>query len=205
MSSIQKFLHFYFYHEYFIDLILSKLYLFYQKKINKLNIGYSTRLRGLPIFSIIKGSYLSIGDNSYLISRSRNTALGVNHPVIIRTLGINASLSIGNNFSASGVTICCVNNIQIGNRVMLGANVTIIDTDFHSILPELRFSECDLVHAKSAPIVIEDDVFIGMNAIILKGVTIGCGSVISAGAIVTKDIEKSTIVGGNPATIIKKI
>ena len=205
MSSIQKILNFHLYYEYFIDLILSKLYLFYQKKINKLNIGHSARLRGLPIFSIIQGSYLSIGANSYLISRSRNTALGVNHPVIIRTLGINSSLKIGDKFSASGVTICCVNNIQIGNRVMLGANVTIVDTDFHSLDPELRFSECDLSHASSAPVVIEDDVFIGMNAIILKGVTIGCGSVISAGAIVTKDVARSTIVGGNPATLIKKI
>lgn len=138
-----------------------------------------------------------------LISRSRNTALGVNHPAVLRTLRAGSHLTIGNHFSASGITICCANKIEIGNRVMLGASVIIADTDFHSLKPELRFSRNDLENAKSSPVIIEDDVFIGMNAIILKGVKIGRGAIIAAGAVVTKDVKERTIVGGNPAKIIR--
>ena len=58
---------------------------------------------------------------------------------------------------------------------------------------------------RSAPIVIEDRAWIGFNAIILKGVTIGEGSVVAAGAVVTKDVEPYTVVAGNPARVVKRL
>lgn len=205
MNLLSKLFSIHRYNEYFIDIIFSKIYLIYLNKINNLSIGKSYKFRGMPIITMEKGSTIHIGRDVYLISRSRNTALGVYHPVVVRTLSSDSLLKIGNNFSASGVTICCADKIEIGNKVMLGANVTITDTDFHSVKPELRFSENDMKNALTAPIIIEDNVFIGMNAIILKGVRIGQGAIIAAGSIVTKDVKELSMVGGNPAKLIKVI
>jgi len=57
----------------------------------------------------------------------------------------------------------------------------------------------------SRPIKIEDDVWIGMNVLVLKGVTIGRGAIVAAGSVVTKNVEPWTVVGGNPAKLIKKL
>ena len=193
------------YYEYLIDLVFSSIYLFLMKKNKNFIVGKTYKFRGIPQITMVKGSSITIGECVYLISRSRNTALGVCHPVIIRTLSPQSNLKIGNNFSASGVTICCACKIEIGNKVMLGANVIIADTDFHSIKPDLRFSANDLKNALTAPIIIEDNVFVGMNVMILKGVKIGQGAIIAAGSIVTRDVMEFTMVGGSPAKLIKYI
>ena len=86
---------------------------------------------------------------------------------------------------------------------MLGANVTVVDTDFHSLNSAMRFSvQGEGEDAKAAPVRIGNDVFVGMNAMILKGVSVGNEAVIGAGAVVTKDVPDGAIVGGNPARII---
>lgn len=61
------------------------------------------------------------------------------------------------------------------------------------------------IYAESAPIIIEDNVWIGERAIILKGVTIGMGAIVATGAIVTKDVPPYSVVAGNPAKIVKDI
>jgi acetyltransferase-like isoleucine patch superfamily enzyme len=83
---------------------------------------------------------------------------------------------------------------------MMGANVTVADTDFHSADPVVRFSGEDLADAKDAKVAIGDDAYVGMNAMILKGVTIGRAAIIGAGAVVTRDVPDGAIVAGNPAT-----
>ena len=150
----------------------------------------------------VPGSRIRLGARAYLISRSRNTALGVSHPVILRTLRPQAELVIGDNFRASGVTLCAANRITIGHRVMMGANVTVVDTDFHAADPLVRASAEDAASARSTPVDIGDDVFVGMNAIILKGVQVGAGARIGAAAVVTRDVPAGAVVAGNPAVII---
>jgi acetyltransferase-like isoleucine patch superfamily enzyme len=103
----------------------------------------------------------------------------------------------------SGGSICVAETVTIGNRVALGANSTIADTDFHPLAADLRRQSPQ--RAKTAPVFIEDDVFIGMNSIILKGVTIGRGSVVGAGSVVSKDVPPQVIVAGNPARIVREI
>lgn len=116
----------------------------------------------------------------------------------------NAFLYIGNYSGFSGVSIYCQTEIKIGENVNCGGNVCIWDTDFHPL--EYKDRRIHNVAAiKSAAIVIGDDVFIGANSIILKGVVIGTRSIIGAGSVVTKEIPADEIWAGNPARFIRKI
>ena len=99
--------------------------------------------------------------------------------------------------------------LKIGNRVLISWNVSIFDNNSHPLNAaerHLHYLDPDAnVTIPSDPTIIEDDVWIGCNCVILKGVTIGRGSVISAGSIVTKSIPENSIVAGNPAVVIKTI
>ncbi len=87
--------------------------------------------------------------------------------------------------------------------MFIGANSTICDTDFHPLNPLER--EKAPTAGLSRPIIIEADVFIGMNVLILKGSHIGHGSVIGAGSVVSGDIPAGVIAAGNPARVIRDI
>jgi acetyltransferase-like isoleucine patch superfamily enzyme len=107
-------------------------------------------------------------------------------------------------------------SIKIGSRVFISHNVNIHDNNAHSINPKLRYQHFleimstghpreNNVDIVSQPIVIEDDVWIGFNSIVLKGVRIGKGAIIGAGSVVTKDVPEFSIVVGNPAKVVKSI
>ena len=100
----------------------------------------------------------------------------------------------------TGATIVAAERIEIGDRVFLGANATIVDTDFHPLDPQTR--RIDVLAGRHAPVLIESDVFIGMNSLILKGVQIGTGSVIGAGSVVVRDVPPGVIAAGNPAQVV---
>jgi acetyltransferase-like isoleucine patch superfamily enzyme len=146
---------------------------------------------------------MEFGSGLNLRSSIRSNPLGLNHPVILATIKQNASLITGVNFSMSGGSICAAELIEIGDNVAVGANTTIVDTDFHSLDPYLRRTKP--LEANTRPVCIEDDVFIGMSCLILKGVTIGKGSVIGAGSIVTRNIPAGVIAAGVPAVPIQEI
>jgi maltose O-acetyltransferase len=122
----------------------------------------------------------------------------------IEARNINSKITIGdgtwinNNFCA----IAEHSFINIGKRVLIGTGVEIFDSDFHGISTEDRGqSKADW----SKPVVIEDDVFLGSNVRVLKGVTIGKGSVVANSSVVVKSIPPGVIAGGNPARVIKAI
>jgi len=158
---------------------------------------------GVPIIEKHRNSKMIFGDGLQLRSTIIANPLGANHPVVLCTWNPGASLIIGNNFGMTGGTICAAESITIGNNVAVGANTTIIDTDFHPLDPQVRKAAPS--RGCTSPIVIEDDVFIGMNCLILKGVCIGRGSVIGAGSVVTRSIPAGVIAAGNPARVIKKL
>jgi acetyltransferase-like isoleucine patch superfamily enzyme len=107
----------------------------------------------------------------------------------------NATLTLGSGYVNNNMTLDCFSSIYIGNNVAISKGVTIRDSDNHSINGNARVS---------APIFIGDNVWIGLNVTILKGVHIGNGSVVAAGAVVTKDVPSNALVGGVPAKIIKE-
>ncbi|MCS6153485.1 acyltransferase [Shewanella baltica] len=131
-------------------------------------------------------------------------------------------IEIGNScFINGGTNIISRSSVIIGDFVTIAWGVTIYDHDSHSlnyldrrndIEQQLNdFTSGNFIRNKnwafvsSAPIVIKNDVWIGMNVIILKGVTIGEGAIIAAGAVVTKNVDPWTIVAGNPAKYVKSI
>jgi len=158
---------------------------------------------GLPIIQKQRSSTMQIGRNCNLRSQVRSNPLGPNHACILSTRRPDAKLIIGDDFGMTGGSIVCEEQITIGDRVTIGANTVIADTDFHPLDSTQRY-EAPLDGA-TRPIMIEDDVFIGMQCLILKGVTIGRGSVIGAGSVVTKDIPPNSIAAGNPARVLKTI
>jgi acetyltransferase-like isoleucine patch superfamily enzyme len=169
------------------------------------NIPWNTgwTIYGMPIIQKHRGSQMCFGHGLSLRSTVTSNPLGPNHPVILCTWKPDSVLEVGKNFAMTGGSICAAEKVVIGNNVVVGANCTIVDTDFHPLDPEYRSQHPQ--ESTTAPIIIEDDVFIGMNCLVLKGVTIGHGSVIGAGSVVTKDIPPGVIVGGNPARIIREI
>ena len=165
--------------------------------------GQGWHFAGRPLIRKAPGSHISAGQRLSLASRSSASSLGVNHPVVFTTHTPDSFIRIGDDVGMSGATLCSRVGITIGNRVLIGANVMIIDSNEHPLEPENRRYSQEGIQA--APIVIEDDVFIGTGAIILKGVTIGQGSVVGAGSVVIRDVPPYSVVAGNPARVVKRL
>lgn len=161
------------------------------------------RLFGLPMIQRHRRSRIEIGDHLQMRNWFSSNPLGVNHRSVLATWSENAVIRIGERAAISGASLCAQTMIQIGDRVRLGANSIIADTDFHPIAVAERLASPKA--GRSRPVIIGDDVFIGMNAIILKGVTIGNGAVIGAGSVVSSDIPAGVAAAGNPARPIREI
>jgi len=165
--------------------------------------GRGWRFYGFPIVQKHRGSHMQFGDGLQLRSTLRSNPLGVNHPVLLCTWQAGAVLQVGGNFAMTGGSIIAAERVVIGDNVNIGANTTIMDTDFHPLEVQARHE--DPQSAKTSPVIIENDVFIGMNCLVLKGVTIGRGSVVGAGSVVTRDVNPGAIVAGNPAQVLGNV
>lgn len=107
-----------------------------------------------------------------------------------------AKLVLGTGYMNHDCVINCYDSITIGHQVVISERVVLRDSDNHTIMnPEKK--------AVTAPIVIQDHVWIGMNVIVLKGVTIGEGAIVAAGSVVNKDVPAHCLVAGVPAKVIK--
>jgi acetyltransferase-like isoleucine patch superfamily enzyme len=158
------------------------------------------RFYRLPLITKIgRGGRIQIGRKFVACSDPRRNVLGVFQRVVIKTCGHAAQIVIGDDVGMSGCTVSAASSIVIGNHVLLGSGCLITDSDAHPVDPEERRAGYG---GASRPIVIEDDVFVGARAIILKGVTIGKGSVVGAGAVVAKSVPPYSVVVGNPAKVV---
>ena len=165
--------------------------------------GKNWRIYGVPIVQKHRGSLILLGDGLQLRSRRTSNPLAPYHPVVIATRSREAVIRIGANFAMTGGTICAALHISIGDDVTIGSNSMIVDTDFHPLDPLNRRVDADA--GRAAPVLIGNDVFIGAQCLILKGVHIGDGAVIGAGSVVTRDVPAKVIAAGNPAIVIRRL
>jgi maltose O-acetyltransferase len=125
-----------------------------------------------------------------------------NGQIIIQAQTANANISIGEGTRCNNNTsILAVERISIGKRCLIGEQVNISDCDSHGINPEERTTSM----GNMAAVTIGDDVWLGRRVMVLKGVTIGSGSIIAAGSVVTKSIPERVIAAGVPAKVIRSI
>lgn len=185
-----------------IDDLITYLYL--KHKGIETGFGY-VKLVGWPLIHKYPKSRIVIGKNVTLVSTSKGNLAGINHPVILATLSENARIELKDNCGMSGSALVCVEKIRLGRYSGLGVNSCVYDTDFHTIDPIARRRQKCIAEAKSAPVIIGDDVWVAANAVILKGVKIGDGAIVGTGSIVTKSIGKRVVAAGNPAKIIRTI
>ena len=120
------------------------------------------------------------------------------------TVQQNGELVVGNNTGISNSSITCLDQITIGDNVLIGGGCRITDNDSHSIFLQNRLERPEK-GIKTAPVQICDGAFVGTRCIILKGVTVGKHVVVGAGSVVTRDVPDSEIWAGNPAKLISKI
>lgn len=151
---------------------------------------------------LIRGARITIGDNFYLSSGNGVNPIASNLQADVY-VEPGATLTIGNNVGMSSTRLWIHESARIGNNVKIGGCVLITDTDAHPMDYMARRSSNE--GTKSAPVVIEDDVWVGAHCIILKGVTIGARSIIGAGSVVTKSIPADCVAAGNPCRVIKSL
>jgi acetyltransferase-like isoleucine patch superfamily enzyme len=132
------------------------------------------------------------------------------------SIGAKGRCSVGDFTLLNGALVMAEERIEIGSHCLISWNVGIADSDFHPLAPAQRIIDAQAIapffkdrpprpEIRTAPVIISDNVWIGMNAVILKGVTIGENSVVAAGAVVTKSVPANVVVAGNPAVITKQL
>jgi len=159
-------------------------------------IARKTTFIGNCIFDRHQLSIIRIAERCEFVSSSYYNLIGVNHSCVLSTHSERAIIAIGNNCGFSGTVIGAFTSITIGNNVRCGANTIITDSDWH--LGDSRTRQ-------PGAVVIGDNVWLGVNAVVLKGVTIGDNAVIGAGSVVNKDIPSNVMACGNPCKVKKAI
>lgn len=142
----------------------------------------------------VRPATLYLGDRASLKLHGSFTILEGGEIVVLD----GAKMEIGHNSYMNDSFIQCASKIVIGNDCAIAGGVIIQDTDSHP-----TFDENGVQREYIKPIYIGNHVWICSNSIILKGVSIGDGAIIAAGAIVTKDVPANCLVGGNPANVLK--
>lgn len=169
-------------------------------------IRYACNRVGSPVWFqgtfplIINRGRIEIGDNVTFVGRN-NLIVGLKVPGIERPeLVIGDDVIIGYRCE-----INVAERVRIGRHVKIATGVKIFDNNSHPIDARRRRLMASMTRADVAPVTIHDDVWIGMEAVILKGVTIGRGAIVGIGSVVTKNVPDHVIVAGNPAKVVKAI
>lgn len=115
--------------------------------------------------------------------------------------GTNSTIVIGNNCRINGASIHSGSSIEIGNNCVIASGVSIMDSNGHEVYSKNRTIGSD----KPQPISIGNNVWIGLNAVILKGTTIGDNCVIAVGSVVKGAFPENSLIAGNPAVVVKRI
>lgn len=197
----------------FVPKLKSKCYRIWNKLYFRLiGIKYGKNMQVFDKVYVKGYGKITIGDNFVFTSDEAINPICRNIRGCFATTTKDSKIIIGDNVGISSVCIWAQNSITIGNNVNIGGDCLIMDSDAHphDFMKRRRDyedevgSEQYLNEIPSAPIVIEDDVWIGARCQILKGVHIGKRSIIAAGSIVTKDVPADCVAAGVPARVLKK-
>jgi acetyltransferase-like isoleucine patch superfamily enzyme len=161
---------------------------------------------------------LLLGPNAWCVNRAKREAITIATGSVCRgVLRLNEAtgrLSIAEDvYIGDDALISCSTRIEIGAGTLIGHGAQVFDNDSHPVDPEgrdrqwrrIRYGERLPFTVEAAPITIGRRVWIGMYALVMKGVTIGDGAVVAAGSVVTRDVPPLTVVGGNPARLIRTL
>lgn len=162
----------------------------------RIQTGAHCCFNGLPLFRRHPRSIIRIGADATFSSHTAYNPIGINRRCILTTLSEQARIEIGDECGFSGTVIGAELSVIIGNNVRCGANTLITDTDWHTD---------DYRTSPPKPVVIEDNVWLGVNVTVMKGVTIGENSLIGANSLVTRDIPPNVIAAGSPAVVIREL
>jgi len=163
--------------------------------------GHNLKMSFFPKCCRHLNGRIEVGDNCKIKNHLSENLAGIVHPTVLFADN-DAYLKIGNNVGISGAVLYCTKEINIEDNVNIGANAKVYDTDFHPIDAQKRMRG---ESGKNAPVRICKDAWIGANATVLKGVTVGERSIVAAGAVVTRNVPPDSIVGGIPANLIRHI
>lgn len=164
----------------------------------------SVRSRGVPKVDVSRGGRFSIGPG-FAMNNGIHNPIGRPAPCVF-FVGSSGELRIGSNVGMSSVAIVAWNRVVIEDGARIGGGACIYDTDFHSLSPSERLDPgLDRVGAKTSPVHLGRNCFVGAHAIVLKGVRIGDNSVIGAASVVTRDVPPNQIWAGNPARFIREL
>ena len=154
-------------------------------------IGKKLCLKGWPVIETINGGTVTIGNNVTLYSTKRHYFALLDGPVRLFAEDCG-KIDVGDNTRINGATIHARKGVYIGKNCLIAANTSIVDSNGHKLClkcPEQRINSVD----EPVSVIIEDNVWIGVNCLILKGVTIGAGSVIGAYNVVSKSVEPNSV------------
>lgn len=165
-------------------------------------IRFGRNLQILGWLKLTGKGHITFGDNFMFVSGEHINPISSNLQGSIY-VEEGGKLTIGNNVGMTSTRMWVHDSITIGDNVKIGACCLLMDTDTHQL--DYLERRQGVGQIKSAPITIEDDVWIGAHTIVLKGVTIGARSVIGAGSVVTKDIPTDCIAAGNPCKVIRSL
>lgn len=186
---------------------------YYRVLFSMLGVRYGKKCNILGKIYISGKGKVEIGDNFTFVSSGYVNPLCRNTKGAIYTSTESSIIRIGDNCGISSSCIWAHDSITIGNNVNIGADTYIMDNDAHPHdYLKRRMDYMNNVgwdaytkEIPSAPIVIEDDVWIGTRCNVLKGVHIGARSIIAAGSVVSKDVPSNVVAGGIPCKVIRPI
>jgi acetyltransferase-like isoleucine patch superfamily enzyme len=187
------------------------LKLFFVFKYSRKKIVYGTNLRilgRLPFFKLPRNGRVFFGDNVVLNSDIKNSNTSLTTVVKFVT-GYEGIIQIGNNCDLNGICLVAYERIEIGNYCQFASSTLISDTDFHPVNPELRLRQMkgemfpfESVNKKK--VLIGNNVWVGWNCVILKGVEIEDNCIVAAGSVVLEgNYPKNSLIAGNPARVVK--
>lgn len=172
---------------------------------SRASFGSNLQCHGTVILDCLPNT-VELGNNVTFVSDSvRGTATTVYGPSRLRTFDPAARIKIADGVAMNATSITARSRtVHIGENNMFAPNCTVVDSDFHTLWPpEGRI--CNPGMEQDADVHIGKNCWIGMQSIILKGVTIGDGSVVAAGSVVTRDIPPNILAAGIPARVLRPL